>query len=374
MGSLAFRSARRPILVPISFAITDGKPRIQDDASAIVLEQLREHPRRLITIEVEGLPIAFNLLPRSTRGKLLERGGADFPAKYDQFVARELVSLLDAVRAEKPKSPLSIQGLPFDSGGRIDSSSNQRFASVISRLSAFVLDRGVVVSSRSDEQAVFARMFPNAIGMADGRAVIYPLNLGWRLAIEGESLVAEEEVGDSVSDELDDLQATGKMAKARSTAPPVMSDLDDLGIAGRGGGRPMTNAGSPRGRATGSPQASSSSPGGNAGAAAPSGGGGGGGGIALPFGRNQQQASEEAEDVAEEMANDAVNGDEAVEDPPADDDAGEGPPADDDAGEDPPADDDAGEDPPADDDAGEDPPADDDAGEDPPADDDAGED
>ncbi|MCP4836616.1 MAG: hypothetical protein GY895_17840, partial [Phycisphaera sp.] len=137
---------------------------------------------------------------------------------------------------------------------------------------------------------MFARMFPNAIDMADGRAVIYPLNLGWRLAVEGESLAAEEEVGDSASDELDDLQAIGEMAKAGSTAPPVMSDLDDLGIAGRGGGRPMTGVASPRGRATGSPQASSSSPGGNAGVAAPSGnGGGGGGGGALPFGRSQQQ-------------------------------------------------------------------------------------
>ena len=360
VGSLAFRSARRPILVPISFAITDGKPQIQDDASAIVLEQLRKHPRRLITIEVEGLPIAFNLLPRSTRGKLLERGGADFPAKYDQFVTGELLSLLDAVRAEKPKSPLSIQGLPFDSGERIDSSSNQRFAPVISRLSAFVLDRGLVVSSRSDEQAVFARMFPNAIGMAEGRAVIYPLNLGWRLAIEGESLVAEEEVGDSVSDELDDLQATGKMAKARSTAPPVMSDLDDLGIAGRGGGRPMTNAASPRGRATGSSSAPLSSPGGNAAAAAPSGGSGGGGGSALPFGRNQQQGSAETEDVAD---------DDAGEDPPADDDAGD---SDDDwipgdeVDEDPPADDDS-DDSGNDSDPGADGAGDDSSEDDPPA-------
>ena len=36
--NLVFRAAKRPIVVPISFAITDGKPRLQQDASAAVLQ------------------------------------------------------------------------------------------------------------------------------------------------------------------------------------------------------------------------------------------------------------------------------------------------------------------------------------------------
>ena len=53
-GGLIFRSARRPIVVPVMFEIIDGGPRMQADALEVVLGQLRDHPRRLITIEVEG--------------------------------------------------------------------------------------------------------------------------------------------------------------------------------------------------------------------------------------------------------------------------------------------------------------------------------
>ena len=366
--NLAFRSAKRPIVVPISFGIVDGKPRIQKDASEVVLEQLREHSSRLITIEIEGLPISFKSLPRSTRGKLLERGGSDFPARYDRFVARELVSLLDSVRASRPRSPLSIKGLPFEDGGGNDSLSNARFAAVIERLSAFVLDRGVVVSSRSDEQTVFYRSFPNAVRLAGGRAVIYPLNLGWRLAIEGESLVLNGTGNTSGRERPGERLENGQTATAGGRTTPMMSDLDELGVAGRASERSMVGVDSGSGRAQGPPQNSSTGSGGN-GAASTSGGGGavgaggGGGGSggsadgrsALPFGRNQQQATVDEEVFADDVAG---------EEPPADDEAGEEPPADDDAGEEPPADDDAGEEPPADDDAGEEPPADDDAGED----------
>ena len=116
--NLVFRSARRPIVVPISFRIIDGGPRIQEDAVEVVLEALGKHPRRLITLEVDGLPISFNSLPRSTRGKLLERGGPEFAARYDRFAANEFAKLLDAIRASRPNAPLAIQGLPFDDGRR----------------------------------------------------------------------------------------------------------------------------------------------------------------------------------------------------------------------------------------------------------------
>ena len=237
-GGLVFRSARRPVVVPISFGIVDGGPRIQADASEVVLEQLREHPRRLITISVEGLPMSFKDLPRSTRGKLMERGGPEFPDKYDRFVARELARLLDEIRSTRPKSPIAIQGLPFDGDGRNDVLSNERFASVFSRLSAFVLERGVVVSSRSDEQEIVSRLFPNAIGFADGRAVIYPLNLGWRLVIKGESLASSEAVDRAEMDQLGSNQPGVSSSSRLGSAAPMMSDLDELGVAGRGGGRP----------------------------------------------------------------------------------------------------------------------------------------
>ncbi|MAB72916.1 MAG: hypothetical protein CMJ54_10470 [Planctomycetaceae bacterium] len=367
----------------------------------LVLEGLRDHPRRLITIEVKGLPISFKALPRSTREKLLERGGPEFPASYDRFVARELVTLLDGIRAARPKSPITIQGLPFDGDGRNDSLANERFASVIDRLSAFVLERGVVVSSRTDEQEIVSRLFPNAIDLADGRALIYPLNLGWRLAIEGESLVSEDAVGSGEPRIPENLRAGKGESSARDEAAPVMSDLDDFGVAGRG--EQPTGTGSVAGAmASNSPGAGAPpSVAGTGEATSPTGGFGGGGGAALPFGLNDDDEDPPADDEAGEdppadegddedpPADEGDDADQPAdegddedppadegddENPPADDEAGEDPPADEGDDEDPPADEGDDDDPPADDEAGEDPPADEGDDEDPPADDEAGED
>ena len=368
--NLVFRSAKRPVVVPISFEVIEGEPRIQADALQILLGEIREHPRRLITIEVEGLPISFNNFPRSTRRKLLERGGPEFAASYDEFVARELVKLLDDVRAVQVKTALSVKGIPFDGNGKNDSLLNKRFALLIDRLSAFVLDRGVVVSSRTDEEEIFFRSFPNAIELADGRALIFPLNLGWRLAIEGRLLGSDTGTGNISTEGLANVQ-TGLDAATRLPGlndVAVISDLDELGVAGRGGVSagldPVLNGGTN----SNGVQGESASPAEQS-AGLGSEGRGSGGGAALPFGLDGRVDEPPAED---EAGDEPPADDEAGDEPPADDEAGDDPPADDEAGDDPPADDEAGDDPPADDEAGDDPPADDEAGDDPPADDEAG--
>ena len=357
--NLVFRSAKRPVVVPISFEVIEGEPRIQADALQILLGEIREHPRRLITIEVEGLPISFNNFPRSTRRKLLERGGPEFAASYDEFVARELVKLLDDVRAVQVKTALSVKGIPFDGNGKNDSLLNKRFALLIDRLSAFVLDRGVVVSSRTDEEEIFFRSFPNAIELADGRALIFPLNLGWRLAIEGRLLGSDTGTGNISTEGLANVQ-TGLDAATRLPGlndVAVISDLDELGVAGRGGVSagldPVLNGGTN----SNGVQGESASPAEQS-AGLGSEGRGSGGGAALPFGLDGRVDEPPAED-------------EAGDEPPADDEAGDEPPADDEAGDDPPADDEAGDWNPGDevDDGGDDAPGDQDQDE-PPADDD----
>ena len=307
--NLVFRSAKRPVVVPISFEVIEGEPRIQADALQILLGEIREHPRRLITIEVEGLPISFNNFPRSTRRKLLERGGPEFAASYDEFVARELVKLLDDVRAVQVKTALSVKGIPFDGNGKNDSLLNKRFALLIDRLSAFVLDRGVVVSSRTDEEEIFFRSFPNAIELADGRALIFPLNLGWRLAIEGRLLGSDTGTGNISTEGLANVQ-TGLDAATRLPGlndVAVISDLDELGVAGRGGVSagldPVLNGGTN----SNGVQGESASPAEQS-AGLGSEGRGSGGGAALPFGLDGR-----------------------VDEPPAEDEAGDEPPADDEA-------------------------------------------
>ena len=187
---LVFKNAKQPIGIDIRLGSDGGAPRLPEDAVDLVTGAVLANPNRLVTIQFEGAPLRFADFPRAAKSRLLERGGPEIAAKYDNFVSDEVDRLIQEVRQARPRAPISVRGLPFEDRGGDAALANQRYQSVIAELSAFVLERGVVLSSRSDERQVIARVYPNALDLSDGRAIIYPMNLGWRMAIGGQALAS----------------------------------------------------------------------------------------------------------------------------------------------------------------------------------------
>ncbi|MDB4775940.1 hypothetical protein OAG62_02325, partial [bacterium] len=232
-STLVLKAARKPILVELPLGGNDGSsPSVSDDAVDAIVKAVDENPKRLVTIEFQGFPLRFSDLPRRTKKMLLERGGPEIVGKYDGFVSREVLELIEEAKIARPKAALSVRGLPFEGDEGEATLANIRFAAVIEKLSAFVLDRGVVVSSRLDERKMIGRIFPNAVDLADGRAIIYPVNLSWRLAIEGDVFAS---LGDSKNTDrslsMEGESSSGMRADA-STGGGSSSGLNDLDAIG----------------------------------------------------------------------------------------------------------------------------------------------
>ncbi|MDC0429477.1 hypothetical protein OAL71_02755, partial [Phycisphaerales bacterium] len=242
---LLFKNAKQPIGVSIPLGGTGGAPRLPKGAIDLVIGAAKANPKRLIAIKFEGAPLRFAEFPREAKLRLLERGGPEIAAKYDRFVSQEIGRLIKEVRIVRPRMPISVQGLPFEDRGGDAAIANKRFGTVIAKLSAFVLERGVVLSSRSDERQVVSRVYPNALALSEGRAIIYPMNLGWRMAIEGQAFasattgsnVAEGRLVDDGTTSRSSLSASDSSANAVAMAD--LSTIDDLvssrsGVSGAG--------------------------------------------------------------------------------------------------------------------------------------------
>ena len=181
---LALRSAKTPIQVSIDLGASGGVPRIPEGGLQEVVGALNAHPRRLVTIDFVNAPLRFSRLSRATRDSLLARGGPDVVRRYDDFLAEQVLEFLDGVRERSPGAPLSVRGVPFEGTGPGVRTENDRYAEVISRLDAFVIDRKIMVSDSTNEDSVIGTAFPIAFELRDGRPIFYQLNLRWRMAID----------------------------------------------------------------------------------------------------------------------------------------------------------------------------------------------
>lgn len=180
------RRARQLVKVDVPFGLGEGAPKIDADAAEKVLRSVEANPRRLVTLVFSGTPMRFSDLPPSTQELLLERGGTEVIRKFEEYVAEQVMDLLDEIRAKEPRASLAIKGLPFEGGSPSASESNARFAAVLDDLDAFVADRVLMASSRGDELALAKSTFPESLELAGERAILYPGRGGWRIILAGE--------------------------------------------------------------------------------------------------------------------------------------------------------------------------------------------
>ena len=259
---LALRSAKNPIQVTIDLGASGGVPRIPEGGLQAVVAALNAHPRRLVTIDFANAPLRFSRLSRATRDRLLEKSGPDVVRRYDDFLAGQVLELLEGVREVLPGAPLSVRGVPFEGTGPGVRRENHRYAEVISRLDAFVVDRKIMVADSTDESSVIGRAFPIAFELRDGRPIFYRLNLRWRMAIDQARIDSSQRVASRPS-----------ASPADSTAPESVVDgglalaspMNEQSVneqlrtvdkpASRGGGKIRGGSATPRGGGGGGSQA-----------------------------------------------------------------------------------------------------------------------
>lgn len=180
----AIRRARLPVFVDVNLAGGGGLPHATPETVSKVVAEVDRHPRRLVTIRLNNVALRFADLSNRTRAILMERLGDGVIAAYEGMVAGAVLDLVVGVKSERSGAPLAIKGLPFEGGHSDADAANESYARVIDEMSALVLGGGMLVAGEVNEAAVLRRAYPNALKLAEGRAILFSADGGWRIATE----------------------------------------------------------------------------------------------------------------------------------------------------------------------------------------------
>ena len=235
--SFALKWAKNPIVVPIDLGAGGGAPALSEGDLQAVIDALDTHARRLVTINFINLPLRFSQLPRDTRDLLLKRGGPEVAGRYDDFLSGQVLALIDGVRTQRPNAPLAIRGIPFEGQGLEVRKSNGRYADIISRLDAFVVDPRIMVSNQSAERDAIQTAFPAALEFRGNRPILYRMNLRWRMAVDHEDLRTSSRVAVRPSDPSLDFDSSNiGTDEGLALASPMANRIlkDEMGLVDRG--------------------------------------------------------------------------------------------------------------------------------------------
>ena len=161
-------------------------------ASRKILPVVRQHPNKVVVIDLSGVPLSFASLPMTDQWSFLKRFGQDVVRQYESSVARLLDIMVHKVQRAQPSAALSVLGLPIepDKGGvsiEIARQSNELYRTVIDRLDSFVPGRSFIVFGTSlDELRLARRGMPEALRLRDGRPVIFQTNVAWRVLMDAD--------------------------------------------------------------------------------------------------------------------------------------------------------------------------------------------
>ena len=233
----ALKWAKNPIEVPIDLGAGGGVPALSEDDLQAVIDALDTHGRRLVTINLINVPLRFSRLPRATRDLLLKRGGPEVAGRYDDFLSGQVLALIDGVRNQRPDAPLAIRGIPFEGQGLEVRKSNERYAEIISRLDAFVVDPKIMVSNQSAERDAIQTAFPAALELRGKRPILYRMNLRWRMAVDHEDLRTSSRVAVRPSDPSLDFDSSNiGTDEGLALASPMANRIlkDEMGLVDRG--------------------------------------------------------------------------------------------------------------------------------------------
>ena len=232
----ALKWAKNPVEVSIDLGSGGGVPSLPEEAHGAVIDALDTNARRLVTINFTNVPLRFARLPRATRDLLLNRGGPEVAARYDEFLSGQVLELIDRVRNQRPNAPLAIRGIPFEGQGLEVRTANARYADIISRLDAFVVDPRIMVSNESEERAAIETAFPAALEFRRDRPILYRMNLRWRMVIDHDAVGESTRVAIRPSDPAPEFDSSNiESDEGLALASPMIdrSLKDDMGLADR---------------------------------------------------------------------------------------------------------------------------------------------
>ena len=153
-----------------------------------VVEAARNHPDRLIVIDLVSPSISFASLSACDQRMVEREWGPRAAEVYESAVARFLEWVVD--RVGDPR--VSVMGLPVEPGAAgIDAArrTNRCFQRVIERLDHLVTAHIFLrTESWVTEQRMVREAIPEALRRSDGRPIVFRLNLEWRVLVERDDL------------------------------------------------------------------------------------------------------------------------------------------------------------------------------------------
>ncbi len=172
----------------------DDRQRLQIAAKASrkILPVARQHPNKVVVIDLPDVPLSFASLPSSDQWSFVQRFGQDAVRQYESSVARILDTMVHKVQRAEPHAALSVLGLPVEPERGVVSieiaqQSNERYGTVIDRLDSFVPGRSFIVFGTSlDELRLARRGMPEALRLRDGRSVVFQTNVAWRVLMDAD--------------------------------------------------------------------------------------------------------------------------------------------------------------------------------------------
>jgi hypothetical protein len=228
--------AKNPVEVSIDLGSGGGVPGLPEEAHEAVIDALDTNARRLVTINFTNVPLRFSRLPRATRDLLLNRGGPEVAARYDEFLSGQVLELINRVRNQRPNAPLAIRGIPFEGQGLEVRTANRRYTDIISKLDAFVVDPRVMVSNESEERAAIETAFPAALEFRGDRPILYRMNLRWRMVIGHDAVGESTRVAIRSSDPAPEFDSSNIGSDEGLALASPMTDRilkDEMGLADR---------------------------------------------------------------------------------------------------------------------------------------------
>ncbi len=161
-------------------------------ASRKILPVVRQHPNKVVVIDLSDVPLGFASLQSSDQWSFLNRFDQDAVRQYESSVARLLDIMVHKVQRAQPSAALSVLGLPIEPDRGVVSieiarQSNELYRTVIDRLDSFVPGRSFIVFGTSlDELRLAQRGMPESLRLRDGRPVVFQTNVAWRVLMDAE--------------------------------------------------------------------------------------------------------------------------------------------------------------------------------------------
>ncbi len=209
------KTANEPVVVhvaagsarEISTASPSARRSLARRAAGEILPAVAAHPRQVVAIHFQDLPLCFEAMDGSQRGSLESQLGGNAAQRYESAVAAFINVLLDTVEQEHPRAVLTVLGLPVEpeeAGVSIEivRTTNERYRDAIDRLESFVPARRFVVFGSSLDEKMLARMgMREALRLRHGRPIVFKTNVVWRALVDHDDAGRDFEIQAALVDD-----------------------------------------------------------------------------------------------------------------------------------------------------------------------------